>query len=99
MSEKVEISWLERPIMRMQVQPMIIGMMMLADQERIQVTSKLPADTKMVGWYPDQARDSIWLIFESNEFDPVPECGIIPELPFDTVTFHHIRLCEGEQTY
>lgn len=76
--------WKERRVARLRVDPEIMGKLMITAAE-YRVESGVPVDAKCIAAHIDPYDGDLWLLFESIEFEPVPEGNIVPELKASSV--------------
>lgn len=62
---------------------------------QLEVHSKLPADAELAHTAYDAQSDRLYLYYESEEFEPVQQGVLIPDLSWDTVQFIGRRLPVG----
>ncbi len=77
----------ERRYAKLGFTPQAFGEMLIQGSELhfVVVRDGLPKDAHVVSAIPDSndqvGAQRVWLLIESKEFEPVPEGGVIPELP------------------
>lgn len=81
--------WKERRVVRLRVDPESMGQLMITNGA-YRVVSGVPVDARCLGAHVDPLSGNLWLQFESEEFEPVSEGGVIPELPPSSVQINII---------